>query len=122
MPKKPLDHPERLERHYRRLGTRTPVCVTCGRCDPEHPEIYELHHVAGKSHHDDVCIECANCHRTLSDEQKDHVPFGPPPPSGVMTNIGHYLLGLADMLAMIVATLKAFGSWLINEARGADSA
>lgn len=122
MPKKHLDREDRLERHYRRLGTRTPVCVSCGKCDPVHPEIYELHHVAGISQHGDVSIQCANCHRTLSEKQKDHVPPGPSQPSGQMARIGHYLLGLADMLAMIVAALKTFGAWLISEARRAEPA
>jgi hypothetical protein len=122
MPKKPLDHQDRLERHYRRLGTRNPVCISCGKCDPAHPEIYELHHVAGKSQHGDVSVQCANCHRTLSDKQKDHGPPGPSQPSGKLAQIGHYLLGLADMLAMIVEALKTFGAWLISEARGAEPA
>ncbi len=115
MPKK-LDRDDRLERHYRRLGTRTPVCVTCGKADSAHPEIYELHHVGGRSC-GDLSIECANCHRTLSDEQKDHVPRGSPEPKGQMATIGRYLLGLAAMLAMIVVTLREFGALLINESR-----
>jgi hypothetical protein len=113
---KHLDREDRLERHYRRLGTRNPVCAGCGKHDPEHPEIYELHHVAGKSQHGDVSIKCANCHRTLSDLQKDHVPPGSKP-TGKTATIGHYLLGLADILAMIVQTLREFGAWLIGEAQ-----
>jgi ferredoxin len=118
---KQLDREDRLERHYRRLGTRNPVCVSCGKCEPEHPEIYELHHVAGKSQHGQVSVQCANCHRTLSDQQKDHVPPGPKP-TGKMAQIAHYLLGLADMLAMIVQTLREFGAWLMSEAQRAQPA
>ena len=88
---------------------------------PEHPEIYELHHIGGKSH-GDLAIECANCHRSLSDEQRDHVPPGPSPPSGRMAEIGRYLLGLAAMLAMVVEALRDFGAWLISEARGTKPA
>ena len=116
MAKMHLDHEDRKERHYRRLGTRHPVCHTCGRRDPEHPEIYDLHHVAGKNHHDDVFIECSNCHRMLTDQQKDHVPPGSSPRIGMPATIGHYLLGLADMLAMIVEALRKFGKWLLCEA------
>jgi hypothetical protein len=83
--------------------------------DPEHPEIYDLHHPGGKSH-DDVFIECANCHRMLTDQQNDHVPPDASPPIGMLATIGHYLLGLADMLAMIVETLRNFGKWLLGEA------
>lgn len=114
MPKKPLDREDRLERHYRRLGTRDPKCVTCGKRDPDHPEIYELHHV-GKRSHEDVVIECANCHRQLSERQKDHSPHRHSQPIGMMATIGHYLLGLADLLAMIVEALKAFGAWLLGQ-------
>jgi hypothetical protein len=116
MPKKHLDHEDRKERHFRRLGTRNPVCVICGRRDPYHPEIFDLHHVAGKNHHDDVCIVCSNCHRTLTDRQKDHLPPAASPPIGMLATIGHYLLGLADMLAMIVEILRKFGNWLLGEA------
>lgn len=114
MPKKHLDREDRLERHYRRLGTRDPMCVTCGKRDLDHPEIFELHHI-GKRSHDDVAIECANCHRQLSERQKDHLVHGPSRPIGKMETIGHFLLGLADMLAMIVETLKAFGTWLLGQ-------
>jgi len=112
--KRHLDREDRLERAYQRLGTRNPVCRTCGRHDPNHPEIFDLHHIAGKSH-EDVFIECSNCHRTLSDQQKDHVPPGSQP-VGVLSTIGRYLLGLVDMLAMIIETLRTFGNWLLGEA------
>jgi hypothetical protein len=35
---------------------------------------------------------------------------------GMLATIAHYLLGLADMLAMIVETLREFGKWLLGEA------
>lgn len=122
MAKKPKDREARLEQSYKRLRTRDPICVTCGKRDPEHPEIYELHHVGQRKHHDDVVIECANCHRTLSDQQRDHVPPRPVEHNNMMTTIGHYLLGLADMFAMIVETLREFGEWLISEARCGEPA
>jgi hypothetical protein len=34
----------------------------------------------------------------------------------MLATIGHYLFGLADMLAVIVETLRKFGQWLLGEA------
>jgi len=44
------------------------------------------------------------------------VPPDASPPIGMLATIGHYLLGLADMLAMIVEALRKFGKWLLCEA------
>jgi hypothetical protein len=57
----------------------------------------------------------------LSDKQRDHVPPGPRKPRGQLAEIGHYLLGLADLLEMIVPTLRAFGARLISASRKRDS-
>jgi hypothetical protein len=59
-------------------------------------------------------LVCANCHRILSDKQRDHAPHGEKKPSGHTGSIGHYLLGLADLLEMIVDALRRFGAWLLN--------
>ncbi len=112
MSKQHLDYEDRLEQQYQRLGTRNPACVTCGESDPF---CLELHHPAGREHHDDTFIECANCHRKLSDQQQDHVPPEQAATTGVMVTIGRYLLGLADMFALLVVTLREFGNWLISE-------
>jgi hypothetical protein len=33
----------------------------------------------------------------------------------MMVTIGRYLLGLADVFAMLVVTLREFGRWLLRE-------
>lgn len=116
---KTLDHTDRLEQQYRRLRTREPVCVSCGESDPF---CLELHHLAGRKHHDDVGIVCRNCHRKLTDQQHDHVPATVPEADGKLAAIGRYMLGLADLFAMIVNALRQFGSWLMQESRCAKSA
>src|SRR5690606_18555480 len=70
MTMKPIltDADRRLERVYRRLGTRTPAC-TC--CSESYPHALERHHIAGRAFHDDEAIVCRNCHRKLSDPQID---------------------------------------------------
>ena len=114
MTKHRLDHEDRVEQRYRILRTREPICVGCGEL---HPFCLELHHIAGRKHHDDVSIVCRNCHRKLTDLQLDHAPAGFTETSGDAATVGHYLLGLCDLLAMIIETLREFGKSLIGESK-----
>jgi hypothetical protein len=113
-----LDAEDRKQQRLRRLGTQNPICVGCGETDPT---VLEMHHVAGRKNSEDLSIVCANCHRKLSNAQRDHVPPGPRPPAGHLAVIGHYLLGIADLFALIVEALRSFGAWLIGEAREAHA-
>jgi hypothetical protein len=107
-----MDEEDRRQQRLRRLGTQNPICVPCGET---HPAVFEKHHLAGRKHHDDQALVCANCHRKLTDKQRDHVPSARAQPNRQSARIGHYLLGLADLLAMIVNTLRKFGAQLIAE-------
>ncbi len=110
----PITHPDseaRKQRAYRRLCTDNPVCVGCGERDPH---CFERHHIAGQKHHDHTALVCFNCHRKLSDKQKDH-PNDLPDQDAKLAAIGRYVLGLADLLVMIAKTLAEFGTWLIGE-------
>jgi hypothetical protein len=109
---KRIDAQDRRQQRLRRLGSQNPRCVICGEADPA---VLELHHIAGRKHSDDLAIVCANCHRKLSDKQRDHVPPGSGECIGPLANIGHHLLGLADLLAMIVEALRRFGAWLVEQ-------
>lgn len=62
---------------------------------------------------------CCNCHKVLSDDQKDHPGFDPNA-DPMLNAIGHFLLGLADMLKLIVDKLYAFGLALIERASPAS--
>ena len=101
-----------------RLGANNPRCTICGEDDWR---TSEFHHIAGRAFDDDGAILCRNCHRKLSDDQKDH-----PKPLEVTPStperIGHFLLGLADLLAMLVEKLRAFGADLIGVAGKTASA
>lgn len=110
------DHEDRLAKQYRRLGTSNPVCVTCPESDPF---CLELHHLAGRKHYDDLAIVCRNCHRKLTEQQKDHVPEGQTESRGALETIGHYLLGLADLLVMVAKALREFGAKLLAQPREA---
>lgn len=118
MSTKSVDREDRREQQYRRLGTRQPSCVTCAHTNPF---ALQLHHPAGQKYHDDTVIECANCHMDLSDKQRDHPSPEADGAAGMMVTIGRYLLGLADMFAMLVETLRDFGQWLINAACSAEA-
>jgi hypothetical protein len=49
--------------------TRGKFCIVCLEKDPR---CLELHHIAGRQFADEVVVVCCNCHRKLSDMQKDH--------------------------------------------------
>jgi len=113
-----LDKEDRLEQHYRRLGTHEPRCVICGQTDPR---CLERHHIAGRKYHSDTVIVCRNCHSMLSDDQLDHRTTGGQPPPRKLTVIGLFLLGLCALLALIVQRLREFGYWLIDESPQAEA-
>jgi len=113
MPRKFQIPEARIEKAKRRLGTRNPSCVACGERDPR---CMELHHVAGRKHHDDTAIVCKNCHRKLSDQQLDH-PSDEAGRNPLLATIGHYLMGLADLFRLLAESLIEFGKWLIDQAQ-----
>lgn len=118
MPKPPLDRDDRLEQQLRRLGTRAPVCVGCGESSPV---CLELHHLAGRTQHNDTGILCRNCHRKLTDLQIEHAQLAAPGSLNHPVIVGHYLLGVADLFLMIAQTLKVFGRKLLEKTRGRDA-
>ena len=110
---KKRDSGDRRQQKLRKLGMQNPRCAICNESDPC---TLELHHIAGQKHSDDTAIICANCHRKLSDKQRDHVPPDSREPAGQLGVIGHYLMGLADLFSMLAEALRKFGTWLIGQA------
>lgn len=105
----------RRRKAIERLGSRNARCAICGEGDPH---CLELHHLAGERFGDDLVPVCRNCHRKLSDDQKDHPrPVGKEPDP--VEKIAHLLLGLADLLVLVAERLKAFGLGLIEKVRSA---
>jgi hypothetical protein len=102
---------EKRERAARlRLGSANPKCATCGLSDWT---CLEAHHIAGKSFDPMIVIECRNCHRRLSDWQKDH------PEQFVKTlspdeKLAHFLLGMADLFELLVEKLREFSRQLLE--------
>ena len=104
------DAERRYLRALERLGTSHPVCVACGEDDPR---CLEAHHIAGRAFDDQTVLVCRNCHRRLSDAQRDHPEKIGTPPS-LLEKLAHFLLGLGDMLHLIADRLKAFAADLLG--------
>jgi hypothetical protein len=91
-----------------RLGTNEPHCVICGETDWR---VLERHHIAGRAYDEFGSIICRNCHRKLSDSQKDHPKkIGEPP--CILERTVHFLRGLANFLALLIETLRRFANEL----------
>ena len=113
MNKDELARETRKQRRLEILGTNDPLCCLCGQRDWR---CLELHHPSDHGRDGTLVTVCRNCHRTMSDDQKSHPPFDPnaePMPDA----IGHFLLGLADMLRTIGPKLYDFGLALIEHAK-----
>ena len=108
-----LARERRKQQRFERLGTNTPRCATCGIDDVR---CLEAHHVAGRRSDPLTSVLCANCHRKVTDDQKDH-PAPVSDADAFLEHVGHFLLGLADMLRLILDRLVTFGEALIDRAR-----
>jgi hypothetical protein len=102
----------RKQRRLEVLGTNEPKCAMCGERDWR---CIELHHPSDYARDEATVLTCRNCHRKVSDDQKDHPSFNPTA-DATLDNIGHFLLGLADMLKIIFERLYVFGLALIERA------
>ena len=106
------DHETRRQRRLRRLGNNNPICGTCGERDDR---CLELHHPADHGRDELMVTICRNCHRKVSDNQKDH-PANDLAADPTLDRMGHFMLGLADLLSLIVEKLIEFGHILIGMA------
>ena len=59
---------KRKQRRLEALGSNNPKCGICGMANWQ---CLELHHVADRNRDDVMVPVCRNCHRLLSDAQKD---------------------------------------------------
>ncbi len=109
-----LNKEKRRQKALERLGTNTPQCVHCGESDHR---CLEAHHIAGRAYDEQTVVMCRNCHRKLSDSQKDHPPKVSEKDPSLLECIGHFLLGLADLFEMLMEKLREFGKALIEGAK-----
>jgi hypothetical protein len=100
----------RKQKRLEKLGSNNPICGVCGEGDWR---CLEAHHIADYARDDLTVAICRNCHRKLSDDQKDHSAFNRQA-DPMLDRIGHFLLGLADLLRLIVERLYEFADILIE--------
>ncbi len=103
----------RRQKAFDRLGTDEPICAFCGETDWR---CMELHHIAGDGFDQTLVTVCRNCHRKLSEMQKDH-PAKLGEEVTTLEKIGHFLLGLADLFLLLATKLLEFGEYLVEYAR-----
>ena len=88
-----------------------PQFPSAGLCGHDDPLALELHHIAGEAFDERTGILCRNCHRPLSDWQKDH-PAKICDPPNELERVAHALLGLADLFELLVKWLREHASKL----------
>jgi hypothetical protein len=99
------------QRAFQRLGTNEPRCATCGEVDWR---CHELDHIAGRAYDQVTTILCCNCHRK-KDYPRGNAKSPADPP--LLECIGHFLLGLAELLLLAGAKAKEFGTLLLDGAK-----
>jgi hypothetical protein len=104
----------RKQRRLEALGTNEPRCATCGETDWR---VIEQHHVADHGRDSAMVLECPHLPRADVGRTNPRAYMGfNPNAEPMLDRIGHFLLGLADMLRIIVAKLYEFGRALIERA------
>jgi hypothetical protein len=106
------DHERRKQSRLHKLGTNTPRCAMCENSDWR---VIEEHHPDSRKRDKLVVLLCANHHRIVTDDQKDHPP-GEEGCDPFLLSVGNFLLGLVDMFAIIIERLREFGEALIARA------
>lgn len=100
----------RKQSRLHKLGTNTPRCAACGNSDWR---VIEEHHPDTRKRDKLVVLLCANDHRIVTDDQKDH-PVGVDGCDHFLLSVGNFLLGLAEMLAIVIERLYEYGEALIT--------
>jgi hypothetical protein len=106
------DHEKRKQNRLHKIGSNNPRCATCGNNDWR---VLEEHHPGARKRDKLVVLLCANHHRIVTDDQKDH-PKDHPNVDEFLARVGNFLLGLADMLRLVLDRLYEFGEELIVRA------
>ena len=107
----------RKQQRLRKLGSNNPICPVCGETDWR---TLEANHISGQNNDPDLTHPlCANCHRKFSDPQKDH-PEDISDPSDHLGRIAHFMFGLAELLALIVESLREFADLLFEHPSRAE--
>jgi hypothetical protein len=95
------------------LGIQTEVCIGCASDDIS---TFELDHVAGRKHHDQLWPLCEECHMERTSMLSEQ-PRPTENPRNVFELIGRWLLGKGEYFELMIRYLRKFGEFLIELAR-----
>ena len=101
-------------RKFEAAGHFVHVCTCCPQADVL---CLTFEHPAGRNHDDTTTLICMNC-KALRDCFQRAEPSPSPNPQNVFEVIGRWLLGIAGYFGILVTTLRGFGEFLINLAKG----
>ncbi|WP_456685839.1 hypothetical protein [Bradyrhizobium sp. P5_C11_2] len=105
-----LDREVRRQRKLERIGGNYNACPGCGHSDWR---TLEEHHYFNRRFGAETVWLCANCHRIITDDQKDHpMPISTADP--LFQRMGHFMLNLAAFLRVVIVHLEEFGRELIR--------
>jgi hypothetical protein len=118
MGKKLNDDEIKFEARKQKARTRLGPHKTCAVCGEGDWRCLELHHIAGRAFDEMTVALCRNCHRKQSDPSSNERASTEP---AMMEQIGHFLLGLAELLLALAGRLAEFGRSLIEGASSCPS-
>jgi hypothetical protein len=101
-------------RRFEAAGHFVHVCICCGQDDVL---CLTFEHLAGRNHDDTTVLVCMNC-KALRDCVQRAEPSQSENPRNVFEVIGRWLLGIAGYFGILMTTLRGFGEFLINIAKG----
>lgn len=110
----------RREADFRRLKSRHPICLICAYW--RHPAAIEFAHLI--PHKFGVGCGaplCSNCHRELSDMEKD-MSYKPTSNDPDLETIGRYLVALGTWSEAAAPTMKMLGAHALELARHSKEA
>lgn len=100
-----------LAKHARRLGGYEQTCIVCGE---PNQRCLELHHLEGQAYGETLVSVCGNCHKKLTDPKANKRA---PEYVSRLDQVGHFLLGLAELLLLLAMKALEFGQQLIEAAK-----
>jgi hypothetical protein len=106
----PIGADLRRARPARRIAAGS-VCVTCGETDPvvlkDGRSVLEAHHIAGRANDPDTTADvCLNCHRKLTNAQRDAgVPLAADPDRSILERLVALFRGLAVFFQHLAKSL-----------------
>ena len=105
----------RREADFRRLKSRHPICLLCAYW--RHPAAIEFAHLIPRQFGVGCGAPlCSNCHRELSDMEKD-MSYKPTSNEPDLETLGRYLVALGTWSEAAAPTMKMLGAYALERSR-----